>query len=67
MFTGTVTKRLKRGGWLIRQDLTFFVVHVHQQFVVGGKFLHVGDRVRFTVSSIQRPKIGVVADRVEIL
>jgi cold shock CspA family protein len=50
MFTGTVVECLGRGCYLIEQDETRNCVFAHQRNVYRRKFLHVNDRVTFTVS-----------------
>lgn len=56
MVTGTVVHAGGRGFWFIEQDLTRDCIYVHQNNVVGKKFLHINDRVRFNLApSVTKP------------
>lgn len=50
MFTGLVVQKGGNGFWFIEQDLTRDSHFAHQRSVIGRKFLHVGDRVKFNVA-----------------
>lgn len=67
MFSGIVVQPAGQGCWFIEQDLTRDCVWVHQRYVVGKKFLHLNDRVRYNIAPNHR-KIGeVMAVDVEII
>ncbi len=67
MFEGTVLQTIALGCWLIEQDLTRDCVFVHQKFVVGRKWLHVKDRVRYNLAPNPRREGEMMATDVEII
>jgi hypothetical protein len=67
MLTGIVVSNLGRGCWFIEQDLTRDCVFVHQKHVIGKKFLHVNDRVRFNLTPNPIKPGEVMASDVEII
>jgi hypothetical protein len=66
-FTGIVAEVLGHGCWLIEQDLTRDCIWVHQRYVVRRKFLHLNDRVRFSLITHVKTPNEVMADEVEII
>jgi hypothetical protein len=67
MFTGTVAAQVGQGCWIIEQDGTRDCIWVHQRHVVRKKFLHVQDRVRFSLIPHVKNPNEVMADEVEII
>ncbi len=67
MFTGIVVSNLGRGCWFIEQDFTRDCVFVHQKHVIGKKFLHVNDRVRFNLTPNPIKPDQIMASDVEII
>ena len=67
MVTGIVVAASGRGFWFIEQDQTRDCVFVHQNCVVGKKYLRVNDRVRFNLAPNPRKPSEMQAVDVEII
>lgn len=67
MFTGIVVQESGRGYWWIEADATRDCVWVHQQYVVGKKFLHLNDRVQYNLAPNPRKPGSMMAVDVEIV
>lgn len=67
MFTGLVVQESGRGFWWVEQDSTRDCVWVHQRYVSGRKFLHLGDRVRYKIADNPRRPGEKMAVDVEII
>jgi cold shock CspA family protein len=67
MVTGIVVAAGGRGFWFIEQDLTRDCIFVHQNSVIGKKYLRVNDRVRFNLTPNPRKAGEMQAVDVEII
>jgi cold shock CspA family protein len=67
MFTGIVTAAGGRGFWFIEQDETRDAFFVHQNHVIGKKYLHVNDRVQFNIAPNPKKPGEMMATDVEIV
>ena len=50
MFIGTIVAESDKGYWFAEQDVTHESVFVHHRQVVRGRYLHIGDRIRFSLA-----------------
>jgi hypothetical protein len=67
MFNGIVVSDSGRGFWWIEQELTRDCIFVHQNNVVGKKFLHVNDRVKFNLAPNPKKPGEMMAVDVQII
>ena len=68
MFTGIVVAASGRGFWFIEQDQNLRdCIFIHQNSVVGKKYLRVNDRVRFNLAPNPRKVGEMQAVDVEII
>jgi hypothetical protein len=67
MFTAIVVSEVGRGCWVAEQDQTRDCIWIHQRFVVGRKFLHINDRIRFNLAPNPRKLGEEMAVDVEIV
>lgn len=67
MFTGIVVAVSGRGYWFIEQDQTRDCLFAHQRDVVGTKYLHLNDRVRFNIAPNPKSATELMAIDVEIV
>jgi cold shock CspA family protein len=49
MFQGTIVTDSGRGWWIVEQDLTHTALFVHHSSVANHRYLHIGDRIKFSI------------------